>query len=143
MTIVATTDWISHMAFDARVRNHRVRIDTTSAGGGNDSGPTPKELLLASLGACSGMDVAALLQKMRVPFRALRVEVSGELTETHPRIFREISMHYFVQAPVTDREKVEKAVRLSQERYCGVGAMLAKSSRIDYTVFLIPEPDDG
>ncbi len=128
------------MAFETQMGDHRVRLDTTEAGGGSNSGPSPKQLLLASLSACSGMDVVALLRKMRVPFQALRVEVSGELTETHPRIFREINMHYYVQAPVNELEKVEKAVRLSQERYCSVGAMLGASSRIGYAVSLLPEP---
>jgi putative redox protein len=128
------------MAFEARMGNHRVRLDTIQAGGGSNSGPTPKQLLLASLSACSGMDVVALLRKMHVPFQALRVEASGELTHTHPRVFEEIRMHYYVQVAAHELQKVEKAVRLSQERYCGVGAMLGGSSRIRYVVSLLSEP---
>ena len=132
------TVWKDKMAFDSQVDNHTFRIDT---GGelGDDSGPSPKKLLLASLAGCTGMDVVSLLKKMRAPFTGLEIDVEADLTEEHPKVYSEIRLIYRFFGTDLNKEKVEKAVRLSQERYCGVSAMLNKNSPIHYSIEYLGE----
>ncbi|HRI58284.1 MAG TPA: OsmC family protein [Saprospiraceae bacterium] len=119
---VATT-WISKLAFDSEVGNHIVRVDAKPPVG-DDSGPGPKTLLLTALTGCTGMDVAALLPKMRVPFDSLVVEAEAEQTEEHPKVYKSIQLTFRISGKEVAEEKVREAIELSQEKYCGVTAML-------------------
>ncbi len=134
------TNWLSKMAFDSQIDNHVVRIDTNGLMG-DDSGPSPKKLLLSSLAGCTGMDVVALLKKMRVPFYGFEMEIEADLTEEHPKIYSDIRLIYRFYGIDLNIEKVEKAVRLSQEKYCGVSAMLKKSSNIYYSIEYVKTPE--
>lgn len=126
------------MAFDSQIDKHTVRIDT---GGllGDDSGPSPKKLLLSSLAGCTGMDVVSLLKKMRVAITGFEMDIEADLTEEHPKVYSEIRLVYRFYGTNIKKEKVEKAVQLSQERYCGVSAMLGKSSSIKYSIEYLDE----
>ena len=127
------TKWVNKMAFDSQVDYHTIRIDT---GGslGDDSGPSPKKLLLSSLAGCTGMDVVSLLNKMRVFFIGFEMDIVTDLTTEHPRVYSEIRLIYRFFGNHLNKEKVEKAVRLSQEKYCGVSAMLKKNSPLKYSI---------
>jgi putative redox protein len=127
------TNWKNKMAFDSQIDKHTVRIDT---GGelGDDSGPSPKKLLLASLAGCTGMDVVSLLKKMRVTINGFEIYIEADLTEEHPKVYSEIRLVYRFFGTDLNKEKVEKSVRLSQEKYCGVSAMLRKNSPINYRI---------
>jgi len=127
------TVWKDKMAFDSQIDGHTLRIDT---GGelGDDSGPSPKKLLLASLAGCTGMDVVSLLKKMRVNITGFEMDVDADLTEEHPIVYSEIRLVYRFYGTNLDKTKVEKAVKLSKERYCGVSEMLRKNSPIIYTI---------
>ncbi len=127
------TVWKDNMAFESHIDKHTLRIDTT-APLGNDSGPSPKKLLLASLAGCTGMDVVSLLKKMRVEFTGLEMDVDADLTEEHPVVYSEIRLVYRFYGTHLDKAKVEKAVQLSQDRYCGVSEMLRKNSPIVYRI---------
>lgn len=130
-----TTSWKEALAFDAISDNgHTVRLDTTKDGGGLDSGMSPKKMLLASLCGCSGMDVVDILHKMKVTFSDLTVTAEAEQTEDHPKVFKWIKMVYSANIADADLDKLTRAVTLSQEKYCGVSAMLAKHCAIDYTI---------
>jgi len=130
------TKWANKMAFDSQIDNHTIRIDT---GGemGDDTGPSPKKLLLASLAGCTGMDVVSLLKKMRVDITGFEIDIDADLTEEHPIVYSEIRLVYRFYGTDLDKTKVEKAVKLSQERYCGVSEMLRKNSPINYTITYI------
>ena len=127
------TVWKEKMAFESQLGNHTVRMDTTPELG-DDSGASPKQLLLAGLAGCTGMDVASLLKKMRVPFENFEMDIEAELTDEHPIVFSEIRLKYVFWGDNLDKAKVEKAVKLSQDKYCGVSAMLKKNSPITYTI---------
>ena len=129
-----TTKHTQNMAFESTVDNHVVRMDTTAENGGEDSGPSPKKLLLGTLAVCSGMDVVALLKKMRVEFSDFNIQTNADLTEEHPKVFTTVEMVYVIKVAEEDREKVEKAVHLSQERYCGISAMLKKNSPVEFRI---------
>jgi putative redox protein len=109
-----------NMSFDVNVNGHNMVIDTGEAYGGNNEGPRPKSLMLVALGGCTGMDMASILRKMRVPFEGLRVDVSGNITEDHPKHFDTMHIKYYIKGKDIPHDKVETAARLSQEKYCGV-----------------------
>jgi putative redox protein len=127
------TKWIDKMTFESQIDNHTIRIDT-SGELGDDSGPSPKKLLLSSLAGCTGMDVTALLKKMRVPFVGFEMDIEADLTEEHPKVYSEIRLVYRFYGKDLNKKKIEKAVGLSQEKYCGVSEMLRKNSPIKYSI---------
>jgi putative redox protein len=132
------TKWVEALAFDATADSgHTVRIDTTVEGGGLGSGMNPKKMVLGALSACSGMDVVEVLKKMKVAFSKLEIDAEADQTEEHPKVYKSITMIYRVDAKPEDLDKVKRAVSLSQEKYCGVSAMLAKHCTIDYTIELV------
>lgn len=124
-----TTIWKGAHAFDSFKETAKIEIDA-------NGGFNPKALLLSGLAACSAIDVVDILEKMRVPFAGLEVDVETEQTDEHPRVFKTIHLTYRLQAGEEIREKVQKAVDLSLEKYCGVSAMLKKNSAIEYRILI-------
>jgi putative redox protein len=129
-----TSEWKNGMQFMGNIDNHTLTMDAEAQFGGTDAGPRPKALLLVSLAGCTGMDVVALLKKMRVDADGFTITVQGELTEEHPKYYHKIHVSYSFSGAGLDRSKVEKAVKLSQEKYCGVSAMLSKAADLTYEI---------
>jgi len=123
------------MAFAAEVEGHTITLDAGEAVGGKNRGPTPKPLTLVSLAGCTGMDVVSILNKMKQPYTYFDVKIEGELTDEHPKQYHTIRIVYeFKKDDGLDEEKVKKAVDLSQDRYCGVSALLRKGSTIEHEI---------
>jgi putative redox protein len=123
------------MEFTAGIDGHEIALDADAAFGGKDQGPRPKGLLLVSLAGCTGMDVVSILQKMREPITWFNVRVQSELTTEHPKTFDGIKLIYeFMASDGLKDDNVRKAIILSQDRYCGVSAMLRKATTIDFEV---------
>jgi putative redox protein len=122
------------MSLKGEVNGHEMILDADESFGGNDQGPRPKPLILASLIGCTSLDVISLLKKMRVDFKDLKVSATGSLTEEHPKYYDKIKLIYHIWGTDLDKSKVEKAVIYSQEKYCGVTAMLEKSAEITYEI---------
>jgi putative redox protein len=99
------------------------RLDMASGLDEPGQGATPMELLAAALAGCTGMDVVSILQKMRQPLEGLRVEVHGEKAEEHPKRFISLEVVYYLTGAV-DEKKVQRAIELSETRYCSVAATL-------------------
>jgi len=118
--------------------NHTIIIDA-GKDMSYDQGSRPKELVLMGLIGCTGMDVVSLLRKMRVPFKDVTVSGEAETTTEHPKIFSKIHIVYSIIGDNLDKSKVEKAIKLSQERYCGVTAMLKKSSEVTHSYHIEKE----
>jgi putative redox protein len=118
------------MSFDVEVNGHKFLIDADEKVGGENRGPRPKPLLLAGLGGCTGMDVISILRKMRVEPEYFNVVVLAESTNEHPMYYKKIHIEYQFRGKDLPMDKLEKAVNLSQERYCGVSFMLGKASEI-------------
>jgi putative redox protein len=135
------TRWLSKMSFESEVDGHTITMDASPEAGGENDGPRPKPLLLASLAGCTGMDVVSLLNKMRVEYTDLQINVKGELSEEHPRIYRKIHISYLLKGREIDEAKVEKAVLLSQEKYCGVSAMLRQAADVSYDIRILKEEE--
>ena len=117
-------NWLGDMAFETAVDNHKIVMDAGVAAGGKDRGPRPKALLLVAQAGCTGMDVVAILAKMRVKFESFRIVVEGDMTEEHPRYYKSICIKYIFSGENLDMKKINKAVDLSLKRYCGVTAQL-------------------
>ena len=128
------TDWKGEMKFDAMVSGHHVVMDALPAVGGNDSGPRPKELMLASLAGCTGMDVVSILKKMRVEFDSFNIVVEADVTEEHPKHYTGMHLVYEFKGKNLDLEKLNKAVELSQDKYCGVSAVYRKAMPVTYEI---------
>lgn len=107
-----------------------VTMDTHPPQGGADRGPTPMETLLMALAGCTAMDVVPTLQKMRAPLERLTIHVSATRATEHPKVLTSAHLRYVAAGRGLTRAQVEKAVTLSQEKYCSVSAMLRPTVRI-------------
>ena len=101
-------------------------------------GPTPKELILMGLAGCTGMDVASILKKMRQEFKQFYIAVETTVTDEHPKVFNDIKILYKISNTVS-KEKMERAVELSQTQYCGVSTMIKAHSNISYEIEYLSE----
>ncbi|MEZ4750415.1 MAG: OsmC family protein [Bdellovibrionota bacterium] len=128
------TIWNEKMRFTAKSSAHEIAMDAKRPIG-EDSALNPKELVLAGVSGCTGMDVVALLRKYRQPADSFEVEAETSLTEGYPAVFTKVSLRYIVKGKV-DAEKLIEAVTLSQTKYCGVSAMIAKAAPIEYAIEL-------
>jgi putative redox protein len=108
------------MSFNAKVNGHDIILDSAREFGGNNAGPRPKSLMLVALAGCTGMDVVSILNKMRIKFDDLKIEVEGNITEDHPKHFDHMHIKYIFRGKDIPVEKVNSAISLSQEKYCGV-----------------------
>src|SRR5256885_8611244 len=122
-----TTTWKGGHSFESIQKNAKIEFDSKTGFG-------PKALLLSGLAGCSGIDVVDVLEKMRVPFADLKIEVEALQTDEHPKVFKDIHMNYIIKTAEGNRDKVQKAIDLSLDKYCGVAAMLKKNSKILYTI---------
>ena len=127
----ATAKWSGQLQFAGTGNGgHPVLMD-----GESKSGNSPMELVLVALCGCTAYDVVSILQKKREPFTGIEVSAQAEKATDPPRVFTEIKLLYRVAGNVT-RKAVEDAVRLSEEKYCSVAAMLNKTARITYEIQL-------
>lgn len=108
------------MSFEVNLDGHRFEIDAVEQFGGANRGPRPKNLMLASIAGCTGMDVVSILRKMKVAFDDFSIKVTGTITEIHPKHFNTMHIVYKLKGKDIQKEKVEKAIALSQDKYCGV-----------------------
>jgi len=137
MSQQAIITWQSNMAFEATVNGHKIIIDADASGGGNDQGPRPKILLLAGLGGCTGMDVVSMLAKMKIVPEKFWMEISAEMTDEHPKVYNQIKLVYCFKGNDLPMDKLEKAVNLSKEKYCGVSAMLSKTAEMSIEIKIV------
>ncbi|MFC2100677.1 OsmC family protein [Bacteroidota bacterium] len=128
--------WTDEMSFNADYKGHKIVLDALEHVGGKNKGPQPKPLTLVSLGGCTGMDVISILGKMRVIPEYFNVEVEGEMTDEHPKYYHKIHIKYIFKGKDLPMEKLEKAINLSQDRYCGVTAMLNKAAKITHDIVI-------
>lgn len=130
-----TTAWSGDMAFEAEVNGHKILMDASTAEGGKDSGARPKALLLAALTGCSGMDVVSILRKMREPCTWFAMKAEAESGEEHPKKYIAIKLVYqFRKSDNLNPDNVRKACTLSQEKYCGVSAMLKDTAPLAWEI---------
>ncbi|MEJ2636358.1 MAG: OsmC family protein [Calditrichia bacterium] len=115
---------------------HWVPMDGPETFGGSDAGTRPMELFLISLAGCTGADVASLMKKMRVPYQKFEVYVDAERAEEHPKVYTKIDLKYkfWGKNLEENKDKIEKSINLSQDKYCSVSAMIrAADIPLNYT----------
>ena len=123
--------WVENLAMVAKSGSgHEIKLDAATDNGGEDGGARPKELTLLSLGGCTGMDVISIMKKKRVPFSSFSIELEADTSKEHPQVFTEIRLIYRTDGDGVEREPVDRAIQLSQERYCGVTHMLNKTAKL-------------
>lgn len=131
----ATIVWKDAMNFEGAADQHAVAMDAKAPIGKN-SGASPKELIAMGLGGCTAMDVIALLKKHKQLPKSFQVDVEVQPSAGgHPNVFEKATLQFIVSGEV-DADKLLESVRLSQTKYCGVSAMLAKAFPIEYKVTL-------
>ncbi len=129
-----TVTWMEDLAFEGEVNGHKIILDAEARVGGKDRGPRPKPLMLTSLLGCTGMDVISILQKMRVDVKDFKVHADAELTEEHPKHYKKIHLIYEFTGKDLPMDKLEKAVNLSQDRYCGVSYLYKQVIDLTYEI---------
>src|SRR5665647_1830607 len=127
---VIKTEWKGGMAFEADINGHKVTMDAPKEGGGKNSGPGPKKLQLVALSGCTGMDVVSILKKMRVEIEKCSIEVQGDVTDEHPKQYYKMHVIYEFTGKDLPMDKLEKAVHMSEESYCGVEALYRKAIEV-------------
>jgi len=110
--------------------NHWVAIDTPKDTCGSDAASSPMELVLLALGGCSGADVVSILDKKKVSLKGFEINIDAERAESYPMVYTKINLEYVFYGQNIDPKHVERAIALSQEKYCSVSAMLKPSVSI-------------
>jgi putative redox protein len=129
----AKVQWIENAQFVGETGSgHRVVIDGPEDIGGRNLGPRPMELMLLSVGSCSAVDIVHILKKARQPVSGCVVEVSGERAQTDPKVFTKIHLHFVVSGRGLGSNHVERAVKLSAEKYCSASIMLGKAADVSH-----------
>lgn len=130
------TTWKQDMLFDSEANGHHVIMD---APGELNAGIPPKKLMLSALAGCTGMDVLAMLRKMRVEITGFRLHIEAELTDDLPRHYHRMHVVYAFSGQELPVDKLERAVQLSKEKYCGVSYMYKKAGvRLTHEIRVSP-----
>lgn len=130
-----TTTWKNKMLFESdNPLGKNLLMESGPESGGSNQGLSPKALMLSSLGGCTGLDLLSLFKKMRVEIEDFKVIVNGELTEEHPKYYDKVSIDYYFTGTDLNKEKIKKAVSLSEERYCGVIKMFRAFAEVTIAI---------
>jgi putative redox protein len=123
MSHKVTTTWKGNLQFESDNPNGKtVLMDTTPEHGGNNSGLSPKAMMLSSLAGCSGLDVISILDKMKVKLKDFRIDINGELTDEHPKYYHTVNVEYHFFGENLD------------EKYCGVMEMFRKFANVNISI---------
>ena len=132
-------EWQGGMEFAVQTGNHTVTIDAPERFGGQDNGPKPTYMLLAGLMGCTGMDVASILKKMRVPLEKFTMDSCADVADDDPHVFKKIELNYYFDGAEDFRryeEQVKKAIQLSRETYCCVSIMFSHFCQIKLRAYI-------
>jgi len=136
----ARIKWVEQVSFLGETESgHAVLMDGPAEGGGRNLGPRPMEMVLIGTGGCSTYDVIHILKKSRQQVTDCVVEIAAERATEEPKVFTKIHFHFIVTGKDLKPEQVERAIRLSAEKYCSASIMLGKVADIthDYEVIQI------
>jgi len=133
-TTKSHTKWIGGLAFESTNPGGTITIDASKEQGGSDSGLRPKALMLNALAGCSAMDIANLVGKMRAEIDTFTIDVEGDLTDEEVQTYHAFRVSYNFFGSDLDQEKLEKIVKLSTEKYCGVMLMFRQFAEIEITI---------
>ena len=136
----ARVKWVEQVSFLGETESgHAVLMDGSPAAGGRNLGPRPMEMLLLGAGGCTSFDVISILKKSRQAISDCYVELEAERAEADPKVFTKIHMHFVVKGKDIKPETVEKAIKLSAEKYCSASIMLGATATITHDFEVIQE----
>lgn len=136
----ARVKWVEQVSFLGESESgHAVLMDGSPAAGGRNLGPRPMEMLLLGAGGCTSFDVITILKKSRQAVSDCYVELAAERAETDPKVFTRIHMHFVVKGRDIKPEVVEKAIKLSAEKYCSASIMLGATAAMTHDFEVIQE----
>ena len=139
MTNKIEVSWKGGMLFESVAPEGKVLIEADEAVGGTGVGLRPKAMMLTALAGCTSMDVASLLKKMRAEVSDFKVEVEANLTDEHPKYYDKVTVTYKFYGSDFQKDKIEKSVNLSVDRYCGVMEMFRKFCDLSTEIVYIEE----
>lgn len=129
----ATVKWVDEVSFIGQSGSgHSVVIDGPPHAGGQNTGMRPMEMVLLGLGACTSFDVVSILKKSRQDVTDCRAELEAERAEEIPQVFTRIHVHFVVSGRELKVPQVERAVKLSAEKYCSASIMIGKTAHITH-----------
>ncbi len=132
--------WLDHMSFVGETGSgHSVVMDGAPDAGGRNLAARPMEMVLVGMGGCTAFDVVMILQKARQPIDDCIVEISAERADEVPKVFTKIHAHYIVKGRGLSEKQVEKAIKLTAEKYCSVSIMLAATAEVTHDFEIIEE----
>ena len=134
---VIKSKWLGDMAFEADVNGHKIMMDANTESGGHDLGSGPKKLMLVALSGCTGMDVVSILKKMRVEIEKCTIEVQGDVAEDHPKRYTKMHVIYEFTGKNLPYDKLQKAVKMSEDTYCGVEALYRMAIEVTSEIHVV------
>ena len=138
----ATLKWQGGMGFTAVANsNHQILLDSDASVGGQDEGPRPMELILMGLAGCTAMDVISIMRKKRQNVTGFEIETHAERAAEHPKVFTAVTIKYIFYGHEINPKAVERAIELSETRYCPAQAMLVQAAPITHTYEIIEAND--
>ncbi len=126
------TIWIDKMHFECNVNHHSISLDKSEEHGGDNTGPRPKPLMLAALAGCIGMEILAILNKMRIKTEKFNIQVTGTLNDKIPKVYISVHIDILIIPLFPNSEKIRKAVDLAVNNYCGVVQMFRSFSEVSF-----------
>ncbi len=133
-----TVRWHEGMSFIAQTGSgHLVAMDGAPEAGGHNWAARPMELLLAGAGGCTSFDVISILKKSRQDIRGCEVKLTAERAAEDPKVFTQIHLHFIVTGHGLKTETVERAVKLSAEKYCSASIMLGKTAEMKHSFEIV------
>ena len=134
----ARIKWIEGVSFVAETESgHAIVVDGAPDAGGRNLGPRPMELVLAGTAACTAFDVVWILKKARQAVTGCVVEADAERATDDPKVFTRIHLKYRISGTDLNPAQVERAVKLSKDKYCSATAMLAKTAEITFEIAIV------
>jgi putative redox protein len=118
---------------------HAIVMDGDTGVGGHNTGLRPMELLLVSLGGCTGMDVISIMKKKQQDVTGFEININGQKAENHPKKFTDITIEYIVKGRGISEEALKKSIDLSMNKYCSIKAALEGTAKISFSYRIIQE----
>ncbi len=138
MSNTAKVSWVDGALFVAEGGSgHTITMDGAADIGGRNLASRPMELMLMGMGGCTAIDVVSMLKKQRQDIEGVEVSLSGERADEHPMVYTEVKVVYTVRGRKLNRALVERAVSLSDEKYCSATAMFKKTAKVTHEVVLV------
>ena len=138
MANTAKVSWVDGALFVAEAGSgHTFTMDGSADVGGRNLGARPMEVMLIGMGGCTAIDVVSMLRKQRQDIEGVEVSLTGERAADHPMVYTEVKLTYTVRGRKLNKALVERAVALSDEKYCSATAMFKKSAKVTHEIVLV------